>query len=146
MGEWREDSLLVSILPLLLKKTFIQLHNFMTRIQAFAERNVFPDAPNVITVAAGTATQIFKDETRTRNEIAYRWLQNVGANALYYSFGVTDANGLPSCDALKNFHGYVAVGQQLDCSQFRGIVSVYSAAGTTVATTLLRRVDTQHHN
>jgi|WetSurMetagenome_2_1015567.scaffolds.fasta_scaffold1483879_1 hypothetical protein len=118
----------------------------MTRILQFAERNVTIDPPNVITLAAATATFALEDISRIRGEIFQRFIQNLTGNDLYYSEGVTDANGAASCNAIGNFHGVIPSGQQLDCSGHRRCVSVYSAAGGVISTTIRRRTDTSHHN
>lgn len=114
----------------------------MLRFIGIAERNVQFDPPRVVTVAANVSTEIYPDETLTKGEIAQRYLQNVGANGLWYSFGVKDANGVPYCNEPNEiYHGYLASGQQLDCTH-RKSVAVWSTAGTSVSTTVGRRHDT----
>lgn len=120
------------------------------RATTFCERGTDIDPPRIVTVAAATATVVLPPEPLA-GEIASRYIQNVGANALYYSFGVyEDVAGsdevLPVCDNVNQYHGYLAAGQQLDCSSHRKIVCVYSVAGTTVATTTVRRKDLTRHN
>lgn len=105
-----------------------------------AERNVQFDPPRVVIVPANTSTEIFPDETRSRGEIAQRYIQNVGANPVFYSFGVANAAGVPMCDGVAILHGLLAVGQQLDCSH-RRCVAVYGGA-TSISTTVGRRHDT----
>lgn len=128
----------------------------MIRTINAAERSISVQAPNVITIAADSdstnatdgsgipiadgntykGTCIFQDLNRTsREEIAYRYVQNVGDNRLYFSIGSL------GCDNINNFHGYLEVGQQLDCSNHRLSVWGYSVAGTTVATQLYQRND-----
>lgn len=114
----------------------------MIRALNVAEHNVFSDPPRVVVVPAATATEALPNEQgKDSGEIAYRYIQNVGANPCYYSFGLSNGAGGPQCDATINFHGYLAVGQQLDCSNHRQKVCVYSTGGTTLATTLMRRRD-----
>jgi hypothetical protein len=112
-----------------------------SRIISYAERNTQIDPPSVVNVPANTATQVLPNEPQ-RGEIAARYIQNTGANPLFYSFGITNATGGPVCDNLLQYHGYLPAGSQLDCSAHRKIVSVFSVAGTTVSTTTIRRNDT----
>jgi hypothetical protein len=116
----------------------------MIRTIQYAEKNVITLPPNVITIAATTATFVLRDSRVHKTEISQRFIQNTGANPLYFSEGVTDASGNASCDNLLNYHGYLAAGQQLDCSQHRQCVSVYSVLGTTVAVTVRHRYDMAH--
>ena len=118
----------------------------MLRTIPISERNVTIDAPNIINVPAATATVVLLDERTTRNEISQRFIQNTGANDLYYSEGVADNAGGGQCNNTNVYHGMVLAGQQLDCSAHRRMVTVYSVGGTTVATTIRRRVDMGHHN
>ena len=119
----------------------------MQRTIHVAERCVFTDPPNVITVAASTPTILLQDEQfRQTGEIAQRYIQNTGANNLYYSFGLLNRinDFVPltaSCDNLLNYHGVLLVNEQLDCSAERRVVCGYSVGGTTVATIIQRRKD-----
>ncbi len=111
----------------------------MVRVASVVERNTTVDAPNVIVVAAATATLIFPP-CLTRTEYVARYIQNVGANRAYYSFGTYGATvNDPVCDNVAAFHGYLDAGQQLDCSAHASVVCVYSVAGTTISTTSIRR-------
>jgi len=120
-----------------------------TRSVTYAERNTDIDPPNPIAVPADTATQVLPFDNG-RDEIASRYIQNVGLNGCYYSFGVyAEAAGVisPKCDNVKVFHGYLAAGQQLDCTAHRKIVSVFCpGAATVIATTVIRRKDSGRRN
>lgn len=109
----------------------------MIRTIPVAERNVYADPPNVVTVPAATATMVLAGEVYKKFEISGRYIQNVGANDLFFAFGDTVPN------AANNYHGMLLASgqQQLDCSNNRHSVWVYSVAGTTVATTIFRRYD-----
>lgn len=105
----------------------------MTRVTSSAEHNVFTDPPRIVNAAAGTDTEVFASEQNANTgEISKRFIQNTGANECYYSEGIDQCNAL-------NYHGKIAAGQQLDCSDHRQSVRVNSAAGTTIATTIRRR-------
>ena len=117
-------------------------------INTAAERNVFSDPPNVINVPANTAILIFTDEEHTYNnanqQIALRLLQNVGANPCFYSENLVDMTNKPPtpvCDGTVNYNGVVAAGQQLDCSGHCQAICVFSVLGTTIATTIRRRIN-----
>lgn len=117
----------------------------MMRTIHTAEKNTVQQAPRVVACAAGQAILIFPDQRYlVSQEVAYRYFQNVGANRLYYSIGVGGANStvdqpVPQCDNVATFHGFLEAGQVLDCGSSLQMVSVYSPAGTTVATTLIFR-------
>lgn len=104
------------------------------RVSNSVERDVFPDPCLVIAVPANTNTEVLKELRRTRGEWAGRYIQNVGANPCFYAFG-------QDCDGATNYHGILAASQQLDCSNHPASVKVFSVAGTTIATTTLRRND-----
>lgn len=107
---------------------------------SISEHSLFADPPRVVTVSAATATEILPNEQGVDTTlIAYRYIQNTGSNPLYYSFGLKGAAGVAVCDATANYHGYLPAGAQLDCSNQRLRVCVYSTLGTTVATTIIRR-------
>jgi len=112
----------------------------MVRVAGVVEKNTLIYPPNVITVAAATATQIF-DVINPRQEYVARYIQNVGANRAYYSWGITNVAGAPVCNNIDMFHGYIEAGQQLDCSAHGWNVNVYSVAGTTISTTVVIRND-----
>jgi hypothetical protein len=114
----------------------------MHRVLNVSEHNLFADSPKPIAVPAATATEVLPNEQRKNTgEIAYRYIQNVGANPLYYTFGMSTDTGLPVADATANYHGMLPSNAQLDCSNHRLRVCVFSTAGTTVATTIIRRRD-----
>ena len=79
-------------------------------------------------------------------EIAYRYVQNIGADPLYYSFQVVDASVPPKplCDNVATYHGVLTQYAQLNCSNHRLLVTGYSVNGTTVALTVIRRKDMTH--
>jgi hypothetical protein len=106
----------------------------MTRVINVAERNLFPNGATPVTVAAAVSTDVIPDQVNLKlQEIAYRYIQNTGSGLLYYAFG-QDCN-------LNNFHGVISQYQQLDCSNHRLRVSVWSVSGGQVATTILYRND-----
>jgi hypothetical protein len=112
----------------------------MLRVINVGERNIYPGGAKPVTVAAATSTPIFPDQTvePKMQEIAYRYVQNVTGADLYYAFG-------QQCDT-SNFHGVLVDKAQLDCSNHRLSVSVYSAAGGTVAQCILFRNDQGRNN
>lgn len=120
-----------------------------TRSVTYAERNTDIDAPQVINAPAATATKVLSADN-SRDEIASRYIQNTGANPCYYSFGVftlnPDGSQNPICNDTNQYHGWMAAGQQLDCTAHRKIVSVYSPLGTTISTTVIRRKDSGRRN
>ncbi len=114
-----------------------------------AEKNTVVQAPRVVACAAGVATLAFPDQRYVQSQtIARRYIQNVGAQRVYLSFGVDGGaagrpdivqNPVPSCDNINNFHGFIEAGQTYDCSLSLQMVSVYSPAGSTIATVLVVR-------
>ncbi len=104
------------------------------------ERNVQVEPARIVNVPADTAVEVFPDETRSEGEIVTRWLQNVGANPLYISFGASLADGSPACNNTDTFHTYINSAQLFDCFPHRKRVCVYSVLGTTVSTTKLTRL------
>jgi len=108
----------------------------MIRIQNTAERNITTEPPKVITLGAATPTLLLADNTNDRGgEVSFRCVQNVGSNTVYYAI----ANDKP--DNAINFHGYMAVGEQLDCSGHTNAVYGYAVGGSVVSTTIQRRRD-----
>ena len=79
----------------------------MLRTISSCERILHTAPPNVVTVEADTATEIFPDETLTRGEIVTRWLQNLGEDDLYISFGLADGTGGPLCDDALLYDGVI---------------------------------------
>lgn len=112
-----------------------------SQIVTYVERNTSVDAPRIVNVPANTATIIFP-ATQPRVTLAARYIQNVGSNRLYYSFGILTSTGAAACNAIDVFHGFLEAGQQLDCSAFAGPVCGFSVDGTTVSTTQVRRNNT----
>jgi len=110
----------------------------MIRTINVAERNIYANGASPVTLAANTTTDIIPTQTNTREEIAYRYIQNVGSNNLYYAFGQT-ANSV-------NYHGILLPNQQLDCSNHRLNVSGLSTGGTTCTVTILYRNDMGRNN
>lgn len=112
----------------------------MIRTINVAERGIYAAGAVPITVATNTSTDVIPDQTvqPKMQEIAYRYIQNVGANNLYYAIG-QDASTV-------NYNGILEQYQQLDCSNHRLRISVYAPGGTTVATTVLYRNDQGRNN
>lgn len=105
-----------------------------------AEHNLFVEPPNPITLSAATAAEVLPNERGVgTGEIAYRYIQNVGNNTLYYTFG-GDSAPATLVNATTLFHGMLPAGAQLDCSNHRSRVCCYSTAGTQVAVTVVRRI------
>lgn len=67
------------------------------------------------------------------SEYAARYIQNVGANSCNYAIGQDCTAGV--------YHGQIAAGQQFNASDFGQRVNVFSATGTNVTVTILRRRD-----
>lgn len=86
-----------------------------------------------VVVPDKTATTVLPDTTKSSVEYAYIELFNAGNNNAYYCYG-TDA------DNIQNYHGWMVPGQQLEVPT-RELVSIYAVGGTTIAITLLKRVD-----
>lgn len=114
------------------------------RVANTVERNIISVPAGPVVVVDSKSTTLFTDEILDNNEYAGRYIQNVGANDCYYAFGVvatpTNYNGILSKPGTLNVDG-LGSGQQLDCSNFGGMVSVFSRGGTTIAVTLLKRND-----
>jgi hypothetical protein len=115
----------------------------MLRTLNVAEHNLYTDPPRIVAVAAATPTEVLPNEQNVRTgEIAYRYIQNTDANNdLYYSFGLSKADGTAQCDNVALYHGMLKPSGQLDCSNQRQRVCVYSVGGATVATVIIRRRD-----
>lgn len=121
----------------------------MIRVSNSAERSVAPLPPNVIIVAANSTTtingvsysgtEVLPDRARiaggTVAEVQSCFIQNTGVNLLYF---LIDGYG---CDGTVNYHGTLAAGLQLDCSNHLKRVWVFSPVGTTVATLQFVRND-----
>lgn len=114
----------------------------MQRVINTTERNIRlkPFPCKVIPANASTdvldeITDIIKGE---KTEVAGRYIQNIGANPCFYSFGEDADNGM-------TVQGQMQAGQQLNCSNHGMRVAVFSPLGTTIAITFLRRVDLSTH-
>jgi len=108
----------------------------MLRTIVVCEKNVSVEAPRVVTLAGATATELFPSEVGLRpvggSETFSREVQNVTGSDLYLAFSTAGAAGIPSCDALNNWHIMVADGQIYnipDCTR----VCAYSTAGGKVS-------------
>lgn len=124
----------------------------MLKVQTAAERHVYPGpgTPSPMAVAAVTQVDAFPDQTKLpQEEIAFRFIQNVGAGSVYYKFGgpasAADFNGILAPSAVLDINGY-GPGAQLDCSAHRQRVGLWSPVGTSVAVTLLFRNDIGKNN
>ena len=119
------------------------------RVTNSVERNVSCAGSVPIKVSANTSTDVLIDVSGIPQEYAGRYVQNVGSNIAYYSFGVkcsaTNFNGVLAPATTVDSNGFGS-GQQLDCSNHGAKVSVFSVGGTTVAVTLLRRNDLSQGN
>lgn len=97
------------------------------------EKCVVANPPSIVVIGVAGAAEVLPTIAGVVGEFAGRYIQNVGANPCYYAFGV---NATPLV-----YHGILSASQQLDCSNHGHNVSCYSALGTTIATTVLRRAD-----
>ena len=106
------------------------------------EKNVVNVPTTPIVVPSNTPTDVLPDLTQVNGEYCGRFIQNVGANDCYYSFGVNCSpqqfNGVIAKPASVNANGHGS-GQQFDSSNCGQRLSVYSVGGTTIAVTLLKR-------
>ena len=103
----------------------------MLRTITTCEKNVDVIPADAITVPATTSTEVVPDTTNVALEKAAITIQNCSASDLYYAFGQT-------CDNVKNFHGILPAKSQLVVPVTKS-VSVYSAAGATVAVCIFKR-------
>lgn len=114
------------------------------RVANTTEKDVVLVPQNPFVLVDSTPKQILSDATITSGEIAGRYIQNVGANDCYYSFGhtcdPTNFCGILSKPANVNSDGFGS-GQQLDASNCGQALWVYSRGGTTLSITLLKRND-----
>ena len=83
-------------------------------------------------MAANTSTQIFSQHY-SQVELVGRYMQNVGANPCFYTFGST-------CTGIL-YHGVLAAGQQLSISDCADLVSVFSVLGTSICPTAIANQD-----
>ena len=110
----------------------------MLRTIPVSERNAAVVPPRVVTLAAATATEAFPDETRTREEIITRYIQNMTGDDLYVAYG-TD-----QCDNLANYHVVITDKQLLELLPVRVKVTVFSVGGGKLSTTKIVRNDLTH--
>lgn len=114
------------------------------RVSNHVESNVIAVPQPPIVVKAATSTRVLPSLVGDKVEYAGRYIQNVGANPCYYSIGGTCSpqqfSGILSGASAVDAGGFGS-GQQLDVSNTGDSVNIYSAIGTTIAITLLRRND-----
>jgi hypothetical protein len=112
----------------------------MIRTLNVAERGIYANGANPVTVPANTSTNAIPDQTvqPKMEEIAYRYIQNISGSNMFYAFGQEATS--------NNYHGVLPSYGQLDCSNHRLRVSVFSAAGAVVAVTILYRNDQGRNN
>ncbi len=119
------------------------------RVANTTEKDVVLVPTNPLVIPTNTATVVLSDATSTSGEIAGRYIQNVGANDCYYSFGhtcdPTNFCGILSKPANVNSDGFGS-GQQLDASNCGQALWVFSRGGTTLSITLLKRNDMDTSN
>ena len=108
----------------------------ITKVIGIAERTLTANPATPVTLVAATATDVIPDQTvePRKLEIVNRYIQNVGADPVYYAFG---QNAGPN-----NYHGILPQYAQADASSHRLRVSCYSTAGSTVAVTIIYRNET----
>ena len=112
----------------------------MYRIGEVCERNAVADAPQVTVVPVNTPTTVIADDHNLQGakEILLRTIQNVGSNATFYCHGQTAPSG-------DSYHGILAAGATLKLNH-RLMVSCFSVAGTTIATTVIRRIENSYQS
>jgi hypothetical protein len=112
----------------------------MVRVQNTAEHSLFADPPKPVVLPAAASTKLIDNQVGDKSgEIAFRYVQNCGANDIYYTLGMTSADNI-------NYHGIISPYGQLDISNHRLSVYGYSVGGSTAAITVIRRADLTHHN
>jgi hypothetical protein len=103
----------------------------MTITVGICEKNIVPILASPQAIAAGVAADVIPNNMNNFESFAYINVQNAGANDCYYAFG-------QDCSAVA-YHGvlapYSSVPVPAPCR-----VSVYSAAGTTIAVTIFKRI------
>jgi len=114
------------------------------RVANSVEKNVVNIPSEPVVLVDSTAKDVLPNATAFVGELAGRYVQNVGANDTYYSFGSdcspVNFNGILSKPSSTNTDGFGS-GQQLDASNCGQRLSMYSRGGTTIAITLLKRND-----
>lgn len=113
----------------------------MIRTISVCERNIIPDPPRVITLAAATPTIIFQDMTYDKTEIVTRYIQNNTGGTVFLSFGVLATDGSAVCDNTGLYHAFILNAQLFECFPHRKCICAYSVSGGPVSTTILRRID-----
>ena len=103
------------------------LYNFMITIRTIpaASQNIQHDPAAPLTLVDSVSTVLLADETKNFGQIAFRFIQNVGGNNLYYTVN-GDCHGAADCT------GMLTTGQQLDCSHYQKVTG-FATGGTTVA-------------
>ena len=106
---------------------------FMERTFNCIAKSFHADAPKgPIAVAANTPVTVL-DQHFKQVELVGRYIQNVGANPCFYTFGST-------CTGI-NYHGVLAAGQQLSINDCADWVSVFSVLGTSICSTTIANQD-----
>jgi hypothetical protein len=108
----------------------------IVRAVNLCEKSVTSLPTTPIVVPANTSTVVLQTIRNNNAEYAGRYIQNVGNAPCYYAFDA-DASSVQFNGILQGSPTY----QQLDVSNFSGVVKVFSASGTTIAVTLLVRND-----
>lgn len=112
------------------------------RVSNAVEKNVVLEPHNPIVVATNTSTTVLESTRTSGVEYAARYIQNVGANDCFYTFGHDcDPTNYSGILAANPAGGVDKAGQQLDVSNCGQHVSVYSIGGTKIAVTVLKRND-----
>lgn len=88
-------------------------------------QNIQHDPAAPINVPDSVSTPLLPDETKNFGQIAYRFIQNVGANDLYYTVN-GDCHGAADCS------GVLTTKNQLDCSHYQRVTG-FSVGGTVVS-------------
>lgn len=86
-----------------------------------------------VTVPDSVATDVLNDTITAYDDYAYIEIFNAGANKAYFAYG-------RDCNISTSFNGYLVAGQAMTIIT-RQRVSVYSAGGTIIARTVLKRND-----
>lgn len=114
----------------------------MLRTINAVEKNVVLVPTNPIVVNANASTDVLSAIVGTTGEYAGRYIQNVGANDCFYTFGHDcDGTNYSGILAANSTNAVDKAGQQLDASNCGQRVSVYSVGGTKIAVTILKRND-----
>lgn len=110
----------------------------MTRVFNCVAKTFHAEAPQgPINVPANTSTTVLGQHAG-QQEIVGRYIQNVGANPCFYTFG-SDCTGI-------NYHGVLASMQQVSIADCADRVSVYSILGTSICPTVIHNQDLGQSN